>query len=58
MSKDGKRIQVHIPEFFKRCPSSQSRRPILQLAKCAVRVLNVSYETIITTNRESAHDTG
>ncbi len=41
-------MRVYIPEFFKRCPSSQRRRPILQFAKCAVRFLNVSYETIIT----------
>jgi hypothetical protein len=41
-------MRIHIPEFFKRCPSSQRRRPILQFAKCTVRFLNVSYETIIT----------
>jgi len=39
---------VSLPEFFSLCPSSQSRRPMLQLAKCAVRVRSVSYETIIT----------
>ena len=52
------RIRVQIPEFFKRCPSSQRRSPILQLAKCVVRVLNVSYETIITKNQRSARDSG
>ena len=35
-------VRCHSPEFFKRCPSSQSRRPILQFVKCAVSVLNVS----------------
>ena len=43
-----KEMQIYIPEFFRRCPSSQRRRPILQFAKCTVRVLKVSYETIIT----------
>src|SRR5712671_3246242 len=43
-----KGTRVYKPEFFRRCPSSQRRRPIWQFVKCTVKVLNVSYETIIT----------